>query len=688
MPENLDLIRNIGIIAHIDAGKTSTSENMLFFAGQIHRVGSIDEGTTVLDFLDEERSRGITIIAAAATFSWNGAMIHLIDTPGHIDFTAEVERSMRVIDGAVVIFSGVEGVEAQSEKVWRQAERYGVAKIAFINKLDRVGASFERVFAEINDTFGNCAVAFQMPAGIETHFAGLVDLLGEEYLTFVGDNHETVERHPIPAELADQAAVWRERLIERLCDHDDDLAGKYLEGETLSIVDLKAVARRLVRDRVVVPVFAGSAKNRMGVQPLLDAVVDYLPSPADCPPVKATRVKDGSEAVVAADPDGPFAGLIFKVTASATADLLFLRTYSGTLRAGAKLLNARTRETLNIKQILRLFAKNTQPIQEAGPGDIVGLIGLRNCGTGDTLCDHRQLVALEPMAFPEPVISMALEPRSSKDKDKLADALSLLCREDPTLTMAKDEETGQSLFGGMGELHLEINLKRLASEFNLQVRAGEPRVAYRETFRAANTVAVRFEKLLGETELFAAVKIDFQPLPRGEELFQVELDIPRGRNLPNPLLKTAERALNEGLRTGGNHGYPLIYVKARIVDLEWLPDRTTEGAVVGAVLMAIDKILREVGTAVLEPLMHLEIMTPAEAVGEISSYLQPRRAVIHQMADLGGVTRISCEVPLAEMFGFGKALPKLSGGRAAFSMEPRGFQELPADQAQRMFGLL
>lgn len=688
MHARLDTIRNIGIIAHIDAGKTTTTENMLFFSGLTHRVGSIDDGTTVMDYLEEERSRGITIVAAAAAFTWQDSLIHLIDTPGHIDFTAEVERSMRVIDGAVVIFSAVEGVEAQSEKVWRQAETYHVPKIAFINKLDRLGASFDRVFDEINDKFGDCAVPFQMPVGIESAFSGLVDLTTLELLRFVGDDREAVERSPVPDEIMGMAAEWRERLVERLANYDDALAGKYLEGEEITAGEIRAVARRLTLSRTIVPVVCGSAKNRLGVQPLLDAVVHYLPSPEDCKAVTATRIKDGSETEIRPDPAAPFAGLIFKVTASTTADLLYLRTYSGTLRSGMKLLNPRTKEHVNIKQILRLFAKNTQVIEEAGPGDIVGLVGLKNCGTGDTLCEHHYGVVLEDMSFPEPVISMALEPRSSRDKDKLADALALLCREDPTLSLARDEDTGQSLFAGMGELHLEINLKRLEKEFKVPVRTGEPRVAYRETFRQGDTISVRFEKMIGENELFAGVTIEFRPLPRGEELFTVANDVAKSKAVSATLLRAAEQALAGGLRTGGNHGYPLIYVAARIRDLEIAPDKTTEGAVVGAVLMAIDKAISQLGTAVLEPIMHLEIMSPDDTIGEISSYLQPRRTVIHQMMDLGGVTKISCEVPLAEMFGFGKSLPKLSGGRASFSMEPRGFQELPAEIAKKQFGLL
>ncbi|MDT8390577.1 MAG: elongation factor G [Lentisphaeria bacterium] len=688
MNEAIETIRNIGVIAHIDAGKTTTTENMLFFSGLTHRVGNIDDGNTVMDYLDEERERGITIIAAAAGFKWREALIHLIDTPGHIDFTAEVERSMRVIDGAVVVFSAVEGVEAQSEKVWRQAEHYGVPKIAFINKLDRLGGSFDRVFDEINDTFGDCAVAFQMPVGVESDFSGLIDLVTFELVQFSGDNHDVVERSPVPASLREEAESWRERLIETLANHDDDLAMLYLEGGDIPLKDVKAAARKLTIARHIVPVFTGSAKNRLGVQPLMDAVVDYLPSPAECPLIKATRVKDGADVVISPDPAEPFTGLIFKVAASTTADLLFMRTYSGVLKTGMKLVNSRTKATVNIKQILRLFAKSHETIESAGPGDIVGLIGLRDCGTGDSLCEHNRSVFLEAMSFPEPVISMALEARATKDKDKLADALKLLCREDPTLSLSRDEDTGQSLFAGMGELHLEINLKRLEKEFNVPVRVGEPRVAYRETFKSSDTISARFDRMVGENELTAGATIRFSALPRGDELFTVTSSVPSMAHVSKTILTAAETALAGALKTGGNHGYPLIYVAAEITDIQITPDKSTEGAVVGAVLMAVDQAISRLGTRVLEPVMHLEIMSPAESVGEISSYLQPRRAVIHQMTEQAGVTKISCEVPLAEMFGFGKSLPKLSGGRASFSMEPRGFQELPAALASKQFGLL
>ena len=683
---DLSHIRNISIIAHIDAGKTTTTEGILFYSGQTHRYGSIDDGTTVMDFLPEERARGITIRAAAATIPWGDHFIHLIDTPGHIDFTAEVERSLRVIDGAVVIFSGVEGVEAQSEKVWRQADAYHVAKIAFVNKLDRIGASFPRALDEINSVFGTCAVALQEPLGIEDGFHAVLDLVSGEMITFGGEDNREVSRSAVPAEHRELLAERREHMVERLADHSDAIATLYLEGGEVPADLLRREIRALTLKRTIVPVLLGSGKRRIGIQLLTDAIIAYLPSPEDVGQVMAHDPRTEEAVPILPDPQAPFAGLIFKVTASASSDLFYLRTYSGTLRAGDTLLNSRSGERVRPKQLLRIYAKTTEMIQEVGPGDIVGLVGLRDCGIGDTLCETRRRVAFERISFPDPVISIAIEPKYSKDKERLDEVLDLLCREDQTLSRNQDEDTGQRLLSGMGELHLEINLKRIAEEFGLEARTGEPRVAYRETFRAPATEHVVFSRVLGETELYAEVEVAFKPLARGGELFQVSSNLRHRALVPKAFVATAEKALADGLRTGGNHGYPLIYVGAELTTLNVQTEKTTEGAVVGAVLQAVDHAISHVGTSVLEPLMRLEILAPDECVGDVSVYLQPRRAIIQAMTQVGQVKRISCQVPLAEMFGFSKSLPKLTGGRGAFSMEPCGYQELPASIASQRFG--
>lgn len=684
MSNDIEHIRNISIIAHIDAGKTTTTEGILFFSGLTHRYGNIDDGTTVMDYLPEERARGITIAAAAATIPWHDHLIHLIDTPGHIDFTAEVERSLRVIDGAVVIFSGVEGVEAQSEKVWRQADHYLVPKVAFINKLDRIGAQFSRVVDEINTKFGDCAIPIQLPVGIENQFTHVIDVITQESVSFSGEHNEEIVRAPLSDEYHDEAAAAREALIERLADECDEIATLYLEGEEIPNDLLVEALRRATIARRLVPVLCGSGKKSIGIQLLVDAVIAYLPSPLDVGAVSAHNTHNGHEVLVEPNPADPFAGMIFKVNASTVSDLYFLRTYSGTLRSNANLINSRTGGKIRPKQILKIYAKSTAAVDNVGPGDIVGLVGLRDCGIGDTLCEPRRTIAFGNISFPEPVISVAVEPRSSKDKDKLDEALELLCREDQTLSCTRDEETGQRLVSGMGELHLEISLKRLLTDFNVEARVGEPRVAYRETLKGEAMERVEFSRMAGETELYAGVTVVFRPIGRGEELFTVTNSLRDAKSLRREFVAAAERGLSDGLRTGGNYGYPLIYLAADLKELRVDPDRTTEGAVVGAILQAIDQAISHVGTSLLEPLMHLEILAPEETVGEVTMYLQPRRAVFHDMQTLNMVKRISCAVPLAEMFGFGKAMPRLTGGRGTFSMEPCGYQEIPASAAAKL----
>lgn len=669
----LSNIRNLGIIAHIDAGKTSTTEGLLFFSGLTHRYGNIDEGTTVMDFLPDERARGITIMAAAAVIPWGSYEYHLIDTPGHIDFTAEVERSLRAIDGAVVIFSAVEGVEAQSEKVWHQADGYGVPKIAFVNKMDRIGASYSRTCQEIDEKFGGVALPMQFPDGEESDFHGMVDLLAMEYLQFTGDRHEVVQRIPVPEELRKDAEAAREALLEKLSDHSDEIANLFLEGAEIPLELLHGEIRRLTLSRKLVPVFLGSAKREIGVQPLADAIGLYLPSPVDVKEYPAVDRRTGKETAVHADSKEPFAGFIFKINASNTADLFFLRIYSGTLHGNDQLVNARTGEKVRAKQLYRIYAKSTEQIQEAGPGDIVGLTGLKDCGIGDTLCAPQRVLSFGGIAFPEPVISMVVEPKFSKDKDKLDDALNLLCREDQTLRRSTAEETGQRVVSGMGELHLEVSLKRVSTDFGVDIRTGEPRVAYRETLLKPATIHAVFNKTIGDAAFYAEVTVDFSPMERTGEPFEIT-DETRGV-IPRALTDAALQALGDGLKTGGLQGYPMIFVKASLKDLKFAQETTTPGAVAGAVNDAITQAFQQAGTVVLEPVMKLEVLAPEDTVGEVSMYLQPRRAIISDMVQVGTMRKIICQVPLAEMFGFGKALPRLSGGRGSFSLEPSGYQE-------------
>lgn len=680
----LGQIRNIGIIAHIDAGKTTTTERFLYHSGATHRIGDVDSGTTIMDYLDEERERGITIVAAAASFHWNGKLLHLIDTPGHIDFTAEVERSLRVTDGAVVIFSGVEGVEAQSEKVWRQSDSYAVPKIAFVNKLDRLGASFDRVLSEIKRKFPSVkATPFQIPTGSESSLSGVIDLIEMRHLRFSGDDGATVEAACIPEEFAEAAKAARDEMLSAVAELSDSVANLYLSDAPVPPELLKSEARCLVIANRLCPVLCGSSKRNIGVQPLLDAVCLYLPSPEDRRVIKGSNPKTGEEIEV--DAEGKdFCGLVFKVVAGGSADVHYMRTYSGRLAANDSVFNPRTGEKVRVKRILRLFAKNVEQIDSVGSGDIVGLMGLQNVGTGDTLCAVNRPVALEDIKFPEPVISIAIEPKSSKDKERLDSCLEMLCREDPTLRLQLHEATGQRLLSGMGELHLEIKTKRLHDEFKLDARCGAPQVAFRETIRQPCAVTGVFDRVVGETQLYAEVDFALDPVPKLEKGIEVSsrLGGGKGPGLPRAWAVSAEDTLNNALRTGGNWGYALIYIRASITAIRGSAEKTTEAAVAGAVLDGVRKAI-SLGTSLLEPIMRLEILSPDECLGEISGFLQSKRAVIHGLESLPGVKKLSCEVPLAEMFGFSKSLPKLSGGRASFSMEPCGYQEISPEDLRR-----
>jgi elongation factor G len=681
----LESIRNIGIIAHIDAGKTTLTERFLFYSGKTHRIGDIDSGNTVMDYLDEERSRGITIVSAAATFKWthsgSAAMIHLIDTPGHIDFTAEVERSIRVCDGAVVIFSGVEGVEAQSEKVWHQSASYNVSKIAFINKLDRLGASFERTVKDIKEKFPSIKISpFQIPAGIESDLKGVVDLLLMKYLHFGGDEGSEVFAEDIPGELLAESEAARDQFLSDIAELSEDIAELYLNEQEIPLVLLKSEIRRLVIENKLCPLFVGSAKKNIGMQPLLDAVIDYLPSPADRPTYPAFNAKNHEKAQVDIN-DSHFCGLVFKLIASGSADLLYLRSYSGKLRMNDTLVNARNGKKVRVKRILRLYSKNIDAIDEVGPGDIVGIIGPDNVFTGDTLCDNARQVLLNKIDFPEPVISMALEPKSANDKERLHSSLELMCREDPTLELERSENTGQLILSGMGELHLEICTHRLQNEFNVNIRYGKPRVAFRETLLKSCSVTGVFDKLVGDKELYSEVKIILEPARLAQGIV-VESTV-HDASLPKSWIQTAQDTLSASLKTGGNLGYSLTYIKATVTALSGSTEKTTDGSVAGAVINAVNKAIAQ-GTKLMEPIMKLDITAPEEVVGEITGYLQMRRCIITGIDNVANSKVLRCEVPLAEMFGFSTALPKLSGGRASFSMEPFGYQEISQEDLQRM----
>ncbi len=681
-------IRNIGIIAHIDAGKTSTSERFLYYSGKTHKLGEVDSGNTVMDYLDEERQRGITIVSASASFEWKlgerSHLVHLIDTPGHIDFTAEVERCLRVIDGAVVIFSGVEGVEAQSEKVWRQSEKYSLPKIAFINKLDRFGASFKRTLEQMKRKFpAKRVVPLQIPVGEEDSLSGVLDLVGLRTLRFAGDDGSAVVAEPVAAGDG-PAGIWRDEMVSSLSDFSDPISEEFISSGSVSEDLLRREIRRLVIEGKIVPVLCGSAKRNIGIQPLLDAVLLYLPGPSERGGFHAFNPKTNEEMECSvADPE--FRGLVFKIIASSSGDLLYMRTYSGKIKAGDTLLNPRTGEKVRGKRLLRLYARNVEQVEEAGPGDIIGVVGPSNTSTGDTLCSLHKPVSLERIVFPEPVISMAVEARSSKDKDRLEFALQTLCREDPTLFWKKSEATGQMILSGMGELHLEVSAHKLRDEFHMDFRSGEPQVAYRETLLEPCEVDGVFDRVIGENRFYAAVRVGFEPVMRLEEGIESSNAMRNAQAIPSSWTRSAEENLMNGLKTGGNWGYPLVYVRAKLLDISG-NESTNDAAVAGATLDAVAKAVKT-GTRILEPIVKLEITSPEQNIGDINGFLQAKRAVILGMESLPEVKRLVCEVPLSEMFGFSKSLPKLSGGRASFTMEPCGYQEVSLEVLEKKAGM-
>ena len=672
----LKAIRNIGIIAHIDAGKTTVSEKFLYLAGKSHSVGSIDEGTTVLDFLEEERRRGITISSAAASFKWQyfnqNYLIHLIDTPGHIDFTAEVERSLRICDGALVIFSGVEGVEAQSEKVWLQSENYHIPKIAFINKLDRLGASFERCFKQITNKFKAAKpLLISMPAGEEKDLSAIIDLIKMEAIYFTGDNGKNINYKNIPDRYKGKALFYRDILIQNLADYDDEIAEAYLDNKILDEKIISQAIRKLTFENKIVPVLCGSAKKSIGIQPLLNAVIKYLPSPEINNQIK-TLNSDGSfkEKIRISNPI--FSALAFKITAGESSSLIYLRTYSGQIKTGDTIQIARTGKKVKIKKIFRLYAKQFEEITHVGPGDIIGITGNYEIKTGDTICSFNKKIFLEKISFPEPVMSIAIEAKSIKDKEKTTNALRLLCKEDPTLFLKKNEATDQSILSGMGELHLEIALHRLAKEFHLQTRHGKPRVAYRETIEKEQTITGHFQKIINSVELNTSIDISFTPNNEIQGNIVENL-------LPNNIAKSWQKAafecLENSLNSSGNLGYSLTKIAAKIKAIKGTLENTSEISIAAATTDAFRKMLLQ-GTIMLEPLMKLEIIAPENYIGDISSYLQPKQATILAIEQLDQAKKIQCTVPLAEMFGFSQALPKLTGGRGSFSMEPAGYKKL------------
>ena len=684
MSRKLEKLRNMGVIAHIDAGKTTVTERMLFYSGVKHRVGQVDKGTTTTDSDPEEQERGITIYSACVTFPWQDVQINLIDTPGHVDFTAEVERSLRVLDGGVVVFSAREGVEAQSETVWRQADKYRVPRIAFINKLDREGASFEDTFEEIRSRLSPAnPVALQIPIGLgpahlQDPFRGVIDLVSRQMLTFDHES-DTVIHGEIPESLRAEADMWRESMLESLYGHSDELMLLAMQEEPLPAELIQQVIREATLQQQLQPVLCGSALHGIGIQPLLDAVALYLPSPADRPAVDGIHpTKDQHAETRAPSVEQPFCGLVFKVLPAKTGDLHWIRVYSGRLKSNSRVYNPGKDKKENVAQLWHIHAsKKEQQLDQVETGDIVGIIGPRNSVTGDTLCDTRQPILLEEIRFPETVISMAIEPETATDRKKLSDVLEMLKRQDPTFQAVENEETGQTLISGMGELHLEVIRHRLMRDFNLKAKVHKPRVNYRETVQKKVEVCGQCNRQLGGQQLFARLDLRIEPHKGSEVVLQNRCP---PDCIPRPSLEAALEELESRGQGGGTiGGFPLMQIKITVLGGEIHDEGSNEVAFRIAAGDAFEKGLREAGVVLLEPLMKLDITTPEDYVGEFTSDLQQRRANIARTENRGKMTVIEAHAPLAELVGYSSAMRSLSQGRAGCSMEPLAFAAAPPD---------
>ncbi|MFA9406311.1 MAG: elongation factor G [Anaerolineales bacterium] len=666
----LERYRNIGIIAHIDAGKTTTTERVLFFTGRTHRLGSVDDGTTVTDWMDQERERGITIVSAAVTATWHDHVINIIDTPGHIDFTAEVQRSLRVLDGGVVVFDAVQGVEPQSETVWRQADLYHVPRICFVNKMDRVGASYENTIDMIRERLAANPIAMHMPIGSEADFKGVIDLIDEVAFIWTDESGSSFEEVAIPEEFTSEAELRRAVMIEQIAETDDSLTTKFVEGEVIATEELKAALRTAVLSGEATPVFCGSALRNKGVQLLLNAVVNYLPSPLDIPDVEG--LKPGTDEVLtrAAKEDEPLSALVFKiVTDPYVGRLAYFRVYSGKITKGSTVYNATNEKRERVGRLLRMYADRREDIEEVWAGDIGAVLGMKDTFTGDTLCDAANTILLENITFPEPVIFVAIEPKTMADQDKLSEALRKLSEEDPTFRVGNDENTGQTLIWGMGELHLEVLLDRMVREFKVQAKVGRPRVAYRESIRReVSDVDFRYVKQTGGRGQFAHVVISLEPAAPGDGIvFENKV---KGGVIPQEYIKPVEKGVREAAEGGVLAGYPVIDVKVTLVDGSFHEVDSSELAFKVAGSMAFKEGVQKGNPVLLEPVMFAEVVLPDAYVGDVTGDLSARRAAIEGLDPRSGnVQAIRAMVPLAEMFGYATDLRSLTQGRGAFTME-------------------
>jgi len=680
-PLPLEQVRNIGIIAHIDAGKTTVTEMILYHTGRTYKVGQVDDGTAVMDWMEQERERGITITAAATSCEWAGHEINIIDTPGHVDFTAEVERSLRVLDGGVVVFDALAGVEPQSETVWRQADSYRVPRICFVNKMDRVGADFFSTVQMIKERLRANPVSIQVPLGAEASFEGVIDLLERRAWVFPEGRDVEPEEIPIPEEYEETVARYRERLIEQVAENDESLMHAYIEGEAISVPQIKAALRRATLSTKVVPVLCGSAVRNKGVQPVLDAVVNYLPSPLDKPPVRGIDPRTDEESSREVSDSAPFSALAFKVvTDPFVGRLVYLRVYSGTARSGAQVLNSTRQRKERLGRLLQMHANRREDAEAISCGRIMAVVGLKNTFTGDTICDIAKPIILEAIKFPEPVISVAVEPRTKADQDRIGDALSKLADEDPTFKRHYDQDTGQTIISGMGELHIDIIVDRLVREFKVNANIGKPQVAYRETITIPVRTEGTFVKQTGGHGQYGHVWLELEPIDRSKG-FEFVDKIPGGV-IPRQYIPAVERGIKEALESGVIAGYPIIGVRATAVDGSYHQVDSSDIAFRMAGAAALRNGVRKAKPVLLEPIMKIEVATPKEFLGDIIGDLSARRARVEAVELRAWTHIVRCYLPLAESFGYATGLRSISQGRATYSMEFFRYQEVPGELAQ------
>ncbi len=668
----LNKVRNIGIMAHIDAGKTTTTERILFYSGKVYRIGEVDEGTASMDWMDQEQERGITITSAATTCYWKDHRVTIIDTPGHVDFTAEVERSLRVLDGAVAVFCAVGGVEPQSETVWHQADRYRIPRIAYVNKMDRSGADFFAVIEAMKGKLGASAVAVQIPWGSEGGFRGVIDLINNRALKFSPeDQGSTPEAVPVPDELAAAAREYRIRLLEGLADHDDGIMTDYLGGEKIGGSRLKPALRRAVLAGKLVPVLCGASLRNIGAQPLLDAIVDYLPSPLDIPPVRVVN-REGEEEERQADPAGPLTALVFKIVNDEHCGrLAYLRVYGGTLKKGQKILNASNRRKERVSRLLEMHANRREERELFGPGDIGAVVGLEVVGTGDTICAPDSPAVLEGMKFAEPVISMAVEPHSPAESEKMEEVLGKLAAEDPTFRTRRDRETGQTLISGMGELHLQVMGERALREYSVRMRMGTPSVAYRETIEERKVGEHKFCRAAGGKSQYGHVVLEVNPAPRSSG-FKIAVAA-RSEEIPPEFIPAVREGIEDAARTGYIAGYPMTDMTVTVTGGSFSEGESTELAYKAAASIAFKDAVRRAGPVLLEPIMTLQVITPPETIGGVIADLGSRRGKVHETIKNPKRVIIRAHVPLAELFGYATTLRSLTQGRGNYTMEPAYF---------------